>query len=470
MDAISKGFILLPTFNRASTNVPRFFAAAKKTGMTVPGYIVVDEADYAKNQQAYDALDIPDNWTLHLVRGGCCAEATEQALRDLMEPDVAWVGWCGDDLVPETAGWDVKVVEALTGWNIASTDDAKDAPRKFNGFTAWSGDVVRAAGYLYPAGAKHYFIDTIWEDLAKQLGNWTCLMDVLVRHVHASSVGADLTTVKTNSFWKEDERAYMRWKNEEQLALANRIGQLMQDHKVAAALPSLAHVHVLIATPCGSGKYERLFMQSLWGTIETLRQCGAMVNFIELPYCSDIALARNKIFGTFLRSDATHLLSIDDDMGWRPADVIKMFVHDRDYVAVAGPRKVFPPSFAVQVVGENGQAVPLRQDGSGLIEVSHIGMAFTLIKRIVAVRVAAAHPELEYSGDDSRVEHAVFNPMIANRRYMSEDYAFCTRWRATGGKVYVDPSISLQHVGTFVWEGDWMSHLVEESRRQLRVA
>lgn len=458
----AKGFAFLTTMGRVHTFVPRFFRAAKATGMTVPGFLVVDDADYAKNVAAYDALDLPENWSIHTVKGGSCGEATEQAYRDLVDHDTDYVIWLTDDLVPETPEWDQRVIEALTGWNMVSTDDGFDAPHKFNGAVAWSGDLLRAVGYLYPEGCKHFYIDTMWEELAKLMNNWTCLMDVMVRHIHHTrNPGiADKTTDHTRSFWEIDEPAFTRWKNDERLAAANRVGQLLLDYKVTTPLPDLKGIRLLIATPSGSGQYDRQFVTSLFPTFEILRQCGAQVNFAEIPFCSDIALARAKIFGQFLRSGSTHLMSIDDDMGWNPQDVVKLLSHKRDFVAVAGPRKVFPPSFAVQNVGDMGHPLPLNMEATGLIEVTDVGGAFTLITIECANRVRDAYPELAFAGDDGRVEYAVYNPVVVARRYKSEDFAFCHRWRAVGGKIYVDPNVSLKHVGTHVWSGDWMTQLM----------
>jgi hypothetical protein len=461
----SRGLWLLPTYNRATTNIPRFINACRATNTSTPIAIVVDDADYAAHHEEYDALDLPDGWFVHVVKGGCCAEATEQALHDLCDA-MDYIGWLADDLIPETDGWDVKCIESLTGWNVVSTDDGKFAPNKMNGATIWSGELVRAVGYLFPAGLKHFFIDTVWEELGRLMNIWTIRMDIMVRHVHASWSGAaDETLVRTNSFWNYDDRAFINWKQNDRLAAANRVGNLLVEYGVSKPLPRLDGVSVLIATPCGDGTYERLYVSSLFGTIEALRQCGAVVNFAEMPYCSDIALARAKLYGMFLRSDFTHMLMIDSDMGWRPTDVVQLFAHKRDFVAVAGPRKVFPESFAVQNTDAAGRAQMLRQEAdSGLFEVSHIGMAFALVTKEWAERMRDAHQDLQYAGDDGRPEYAIFNPLVANKRYMSEDFAACHRWRAIGGHIYVDPSISLQHVGTYVWEGSWGNHLISTAK------
>jgi hypothetical protein len=39
------------------------------------------------------------------------------------------------------------------------------------------------------------------------------------------------------------------------------------------------------------------------------------------------------------------------------------------------------------------------------------------------------------------------------QRTLSEDYAFCQRWRDIGGKVYLDVNIPMGHVGPKMYHG-----------------
>ena len=51
--------------------------------------------------------------------------------------------------------------------------------------------------------------------------------------------------------------------------------------------------------------------------------------------------------------------------------------------------------------------------------------------------------------------HACFDCMIdpSNRRYLSEDYAFCRRWQQADGKIYADVNTTLGHVGNLPFGG-----------------
>jgi hypothetical protein len=41
----------------------------------------------------------------------------------------------------------------------------------------------------------------------------------------------------------------------------------------------------------------------------------------------------------------------------------------------------------------------------------------------------------------------------ATGHYLSEDYAFCQRWRSIGGTLWLDTRGELTHIGTHEFEG-----------------
>ena len=69
--------------------------------------------------------------------------------------------------------------------------------------------------------------------------------------------------------------------------------------------PSLTDISLLITVPSHDGKYEAEFMRSLMATKDMLAATEAKFEIAELNYCADIALARSRLFGTFLRANHT---------------------------------------------------------------------------------------------------------------------------------------------------------------------
>lgn len=454
----------LPTRRRIA-EVRKLLQACKDTGFTYDGCLLVhaDEVAELSADYAEIGVDFP-NWRVFK----CATEGLASKCQEAWEyygTFVNWVGIIADDNEPETHGWAETLVSRLNGWNIVSSNDGWQSEQgRIHGATVFSGDLLRAVGAIAPAGLKHLYFDNVWETLGKT-GCLQWALDVMVRHEHADlkSKAMDSTTANVRSFWKEDEKRFQQWMRSERKDWEKRIVEHMKSCGVAMIDTDVTGVRLLIATPCASGKYERVYTKSLIQTILFLKECGAEVEWYDLPYCSDPPLARAKLFTTFLNSDFTHMIQIDDDMGWSPINVVQMLKLDRDFIAAAGPRKSYPPSFAVSHTDAHGRTQPVEQDlGTGVIKVSDVGGAFVMISHRCAERMAEAYKDLEFQASDGRVYHDVYMPLVVNRRHIAEDFAFCHRWRAIGGEVHVLPQVRLAHVGSHTWEGAFSDFMVEQ--------
>ena len=89
---------------------------------------------------------------------------------------------------------------------------------------------------------------------------------------------------------------------------------------------------------------------------------------------------------------------------------------------------------------------------------------FLLIQRGVLLRLCEAHPELRYRMVQRRADidrevpyqYSLFECMIDTRtgEYLSEDYAFCRRWLALGGEIWMDVKSRLTHYGANPFRGN----------------
>lgn len=225
----------------------------------------------------------------------------------------------------------------------------------------------------------------------------------------------------------------------------------------------LTGLSVQFATPCGTSSYVREYVSSFHNTACVLIELGAIVDWAEFPGCADLALARSKIFGNFLRSQHTHLMMIDDDMVWHYDDVVRLLLMKKDFVGAAGPKKTSKLEFAANNCTPTGELLPLIFDpDTGLIRVTEVGAAFMLMSKACAQKIADAYPDLAFD-DEDKIEYAIYDPIIVGtypkRRHLSEDFAFCHRWAGIGGEIWLLPDIKLGHVGRAVWEGALMQAL-----------
>ncbi len=457
----SDGIIILPTRGRAGGKLQRCLRALKETGTTTPGLIAVAEDDWRTNKDAYAKTEIPPGWNFFVGDYPDTATATE-AVRARF-PDAAFYIWFTDDNIAETPEWDRLLVSHLTGNNIVSTAFGEKSSR-MNGAIAFSGDLIRAIGYIYPPGLKHLFLDDVFEEIGRMTGCWQVLPDVMVRHYHGPKVGEpDTTSERVNTFWENDRKAYLNWQKTDGVAAVERIMTMMEGKGFKVAHNDFRGVKLCIVIPNGSGSYRHEFASSLQNTISYIKQFGGEASVIALPGCSDIALARNRLMARYLDTDCTHALWLDDDMQFEVGIVGELIRADKDFCAVAGRLKRDELMFAARCQDDHGRDLPIRVDAaSGFLEVTAVGFAFVLLKRDTCVRICQANADLEYVTASGEREVGVFLPQVLNGRWCSEDFSFCQRWKTLGGKIFVGAHLPIGHIGTRNYSGSWAEGLTEK--------
>jgi len=257
--------------------------------------------------------------------------------------------------------------------------------------------------------------------------------------------------------------------------------------KLELDVENLRKKKLMIACPMYGGNCSGLFCKSTNDLSMACASYGIEVKFYYLFNESLIPRARNYCVSEFLRSDCTHLMFIDSDIGFNYKDVLALlFLSDDDseYDVLTGPypkktiawekvRAAVDQGYARDTPFELENFVgdyvfnPANNIGSFRldepVEIKDGGTGFMMIQRKVFEKFAEAYPELKYKPDHARTEHfdgtteivAFFDTVIdpESKRYLSEDYMF-TQWaRRIGIKVWMCPWIQLKHVGSYVFGG-----------------
>lgn len=235
--------------------------------------------------------------------------------------------------------------------------------------------------------------------------------------------------------------------------------------------PNLSHIRLLISTPCDGNNLDMFYVSSLSQTIGMIRELGGWVNWHTSPGCADLPLARAKLLGKFYRSDATHMLLVDADMGWEANSVLRLLLADREYIGAAGPKKGYPIIFAANNASEDGEIWPTEVEvDTGIIQCTEVGAAFMLMNKSCASKMVEAYKDtLGWDSGENITEYAVYDPMVfttpkGKRMRWSEDFSFCKRWRALGGKIYLCPEIELKHTGSHTWSAKQSDNFREQDR------
>ena len=64
---------------------------------------------------------------------------------------------------------------------------------------------------------------------------------------------------------------------------------------------------------------------------------------------SNLARARNELVAEFLASDCTDFIFVDDDMGWKANDVLRLIASEQDYIGGVGRKKGDEPGDLIRV-------------------------------------------------------------------------------------------------------------------------
>ena len=235
---------------------------------------------------------------------------------------------------------------------------------------------------------------------------------------------------------------------------------------------------ILLATPCFGGLVHQSYMLSVCKLMRCAESEGFALDLALLGSDALITRSRSVLVARFLdMTQATHLLFVDADIAFEPEQLLRLLRFDEDFVAALYPLKSVDwdalPGRAI--AGEPLRSAgltyvgtllepPQRQVRDGFATAKYAGTGFQLIRRAVFERLIAAHPELRFTtvhtiareAPRSANLYALFDCQIDPETgdYLSEDYAFCRRWRAIGGDIWLDLESALTHVGADHFRGD----------------
>ena len=248
---------------------------------------------------------------------------------------------------------------------------------------------------------------------------------------------------------------------------------------------------VMFATPCYISAVSMNYVTSVFSLTLATVHVG-LDCILHMHSESLITRGRNNMVAEFLsRPDFTHLFWIDSDISFEPDAVFRLLLANRDVVAGVYPIKShnWPEGglpagmtryefetrytqYPFNPIHHGAAPVGPYADAHGFIEVDEAPTGFMCIKRHVFPKMMQHYPELRYRPEGmpkdqrSTVNWLFFDCMLdpQTRRYLSEDYAFCRRWRDMGGKIWVDSNSRLLHQGQHLFRGDLKESLQVQGR------
>lgn len=199
---------------------------------------------------------------------------------------------------------------------------------------------------------------------------------------------------------------------------------------------------VMIAIP-STGMCRMTFTVSLAHligyTLDNATKAQPLTIGLSVLESSLVSFGRERLVENFLRTAATHILFLDDDMAFPPNTLLRLLRWDVGIVGVNYRQRLCGGRFTAILTH---RPLETTQNDEGLMEVISLGLGVTLIKRKVLEDVPQPRFPIEWCPEQ--------------RNYTGEDVVFCRAARAAGHSIFVDQSLStlIGHLGAFEFSVD----------------
>lgn len=157
---------------------------------------------------------------------------------------------------------------------------------------------------------------------------------------------------------------------------------------------------------------------------------------ISTPYCGQ---AMDLATHYFLQSSCEEMILIDTDLVFTPEQLACLLSHDEPLVFGLYPKRKVAFELPLMALPEKPEPFAGNEV---LCEVAATARGFMRVHRFVFEQMKPTTREVEYPGFGPVYQ---FWPLAPDGT--SEDFAFCAKWRALGGRILVDRRALVQHVG-----------------------
>jgi hypothetical protein len=193
--------IIVPTRGRPE-NAKRLFDAVMRTS-DASIVFCVDDDDPKFDEYIQSDLPIRVGPRKRLVG------TLNDVSKDFLDYDI--IGFLGDDTLPKTYRWDLKIMENFQRNMVAYANDGHQREGLPTGVFLDS-RIVDVLGYMVPPTFIHLFADNYWKALGEALGTLQYFADVDIEHIHpfAGKADSDLTYEEANAgpIWDNDRAAF----------------------------------------------------------------------------------------------------------------------------------------------------------------------------------------------------------------------------------------------------------------------
>jgi hypothetical protein len=149
-----------------------------------------------------------------------------------------------------------------------------------------------------------------------------------------------------------------------------------------------------------------------------------------------------------LQGNYDDLFFIDSDCEWEPEWFFNLLDRPEPIVGGALIKKSEKEGYTVKLIDKELK----WSEDKKLIEVDGVGTGFMKISRFALEKLWEVSDPYMSEGEEHRM---VCDIKVENGDLISEDYVIANKWRGLGYKIWLDPTITLNHIGTKKFKGDF---------------
>ena len=235
-----------------------------------------------------------------------------------------------------------------------------------------------------------------------------------------------------------------------------------------------ARMKINVATPSYEDSYSGHYVSSFYHLIYSLLREQIILSHTGVDY-ADIVASRNYLLTNFSygKTDCSHILFVDNDMGFPPELVHDMLELDQDVTGAFIPSRHIDLKYlhkskedfdtalrkSFRFVGERH---PSGETSGKFLRMTRCGTGIMLISRKAVTKMIETMPEIAQPPKACQLPYPMPHPQFltpfdkveVDGRQLSEDFSFCHRWtEGCGGKIWGAPHHKISHAGRFVFEG-----------------
>lgn len=214
---------------------------------------------------------------------------------------------------------------------------------------------------------------------------------------------------------------------------------------------------VMIGTPCYSGHVDVWYTHSLVNTIKLGIEKGISIQPIWVSFDALIQRARNDTMQLALEGDFDCLMFIDSDIEWQPEDFFKFVESPYDVIGGTYRKKGDKEEYVVRNISQKQP-----DTRTGLVEVDGLGTGFVKLSRS-ALEYLWNSSEPYVDPKDMKERRMICEVSIIDNSLHSEDIMMFCKLIEGGFKVYLDTSVTCNHIGPYKFVGDYKKWIEKNS-------